>query len=65
MDLILLRNVMIYFNVATKKTILTRLARLLRPDGYLLLGGAETTLNLCDSYRRVEPIKAGFYQLIP
>ena len=64
MDLILLRNVMIYFNVATKKLILTQLARLLRPDGYLLLGGAETTLNLCDSFRRVEPIKAGFYQLV-
>jgi chemotaxis protein methyltransferase CheR len=64
MDLVLIRNVMIYFDVETKKTILGRLARLLRPDGYLLLGGAETTLNLDDSYRRVEPLKAGFYQLI-
>jgi chemotaxis protein methyltransferase CheR len=64
MDLVLLRNVMIYFDVETKKTILGRLARLLRPDGYLLLGGAETTLNLDDSYRRVEPLKAGFYQLV-
>jgi chemotaxis protein methyltransferase CheR len=64
MDLVLLRNVMIYFGVATKKTILGRLKRLLRPDGYLLLGGAETTFNLDDSYRRVEPLKAGFYQLI-
>jgi chemotaxis protein methyltransferase CheR len=63
MDLVLLRNVMIYFDVETKKTILGQLARLLRPDGYLLLGGAETTINLDDSYRRVEPLKAGFYQL--
>jgi chemotaxis protein methyltransferase CheR len=63
MDLVLLRNVMIYFDVATKKTILGRLARLLRPDGYLLLGGAETTVNLDDSYRRVEPLESGFYQL--
>jgi len=39
-------------------------ARLLRPDGYLLLGGAETTFNLDDSYRRVEALKSGFYQLI-
>jgi chemotaxis protein methyltransferase CheR len=65
MDLVLIRNVMIYFDVETKKSILGRLTRLLRPDGYLLLGGAETTLNLDDSYRRVEPLKAGFYQLIP
>ena len=43
MDLVFLRNVMIYFDVETKKTILGRMARVLRPDGYLLLGGAETT----------------------
>jgi chemotaxis protein methyltransferase CheR len=64
MDLILIRNVMIYFDTETKKAILARLARLLRPDGYLLLGGAETTLNLSDSYRRVEQLKSGFYQLV-
>jgi chemotaxis protein methyltransferase CheR len=64
MDLVLIRNVMIYFDVETKKAILGRLARLLRPDGYLLLGGAETTFNLDDSYRRVETLKTGFYQLV-
>jgi chemotaxis protein methyltransferase CheR len=64
MDLVLVRNVMIYFDVNTKKTILGKLTRLLKPDGYLLLGGAETTFNLDDSYERVEPIKAGFYQLL-
>jgi chemotaxis protein methyltransferase CheR len=64
MDLILNRNVMIYFDVATKKSILSRIARLLRPDGYLLLGGAETTFNLDDSFRRVEALKTGFYQLM-
>jgi chemotaxis protein methyltransferase CheR len=63
MDLVLLRNVMIYFDVETKKSILRRLTRVLQPDGYLLLGGAETTLNLDDSFRRVEPLKCGFYQL--
>jgi chemotaxis protein methyltransferase CheR len=63
MDLILNRNVMIYFDVAMKKSILGRMARLLRPDGYLLLGGSETTFNIDDSFQRVEPLKAGFYQL--
>jgi chemotaxis protein methyltransferase CheR len=65
MDLVLIRNVMIYFEVETKKAILGKLSRVLRPDGYLLLGGAETTFNLDDSYRRVEPLKTGFYQLVP
>ena len=61
-DLVLLRNVMIYFDVETKKEVLGRVRRLLRPDGYLLLGGAETTYNLDDSFRRVERQRAGFYQ---
>jgi chemotaxis methyl-accepting protein methylase len=36
---------------------------MLAKDGYLILGGTETTLNLDDSYRVVEALKAGFYQL--
>lgn len=64
LDLVFLRNVMIYFDVETKKAILGRVARLLRPGGYLILGGAETTLNLCDSFRRAEALKGGFYHLV-
>jgi chemotaxis protein methyltransferase CheR len=64
MDLVLIRNVMIYFDVESKKAILGRLARVLKPDGYLLLGGAETTFNLDDSYHRVVALKSGFYQLV-
>jgi chemotaxis protein methyltransferase CheR len=63
-DLVLLRNVMIYFDVDTKKAILRRVARVLRPDGYLILGGAETTFGLDDAFKRVENLKAGFYQLV-
>jgi chemotaxis protein methyltransferase CheR len=63
MDLVLIRNVMIYFDIPTKKAILGQLARTLRPDGYLLLGSAETTFNIDSSYQRVEHLKVGFYQL--
>jgi len=56
---------MIYFDVPTKQEILGRVARVLRPEGYLLLGGAETTFNLDDSYRRVEVNRTGFYQRQP
>ncbi|WP_425618925.1 protein-glutamate O-methyltransferase CheR [Anatilimnocola sp. NA78] len=62
-DLVFLRNVMIYFENDLKSVILNRVARLMRPDGYLVLGGAETTLNLSDSFSRVEALKSGFYQL--
>ncbi len=36
----LCRNVLIYFDVAMKKDILDRVVKLMRPDGYLLLGAA-------------------------
>jgi chemotaxis protein methyltransferase CheR len=54
MDVILMRNVLIYFGVETKKTILGRVRQLLRPDGFLFLGGAETTFNLDDAFERVQ-----------
>jgi chemotaxis protein methyltransferase CheR len=62
MDLVMIRNVMIYFEVPMKKAILGKVAGLLRHDGYLLLGGAETTFNLDDSFERVAEIKTGFYR---
>jgi chemotaxis protein methyltransferase CheR len=63
MDVVLLRNVLIYFDVPTKKRILARVREVLRPDGYLFLGGAETTLGLDDSYERVQVGRAPAYRL--
>ncbi|MDD5348807.1 MAG: protein-glutamate O-methyltransferase CheR [Chthoniobacteraceae bacterium] len=51
-DLVLLRNVMIYFDVATKRSILGKVRTVLSPEGYLFLGNAETTMNLDDNYER-------------
>ena len=42
MDLVLLRNVMIYFGDETKKQILEKVRAVLRPGGFLLLGASET-----------------------
>jgi len=64
-DLILLRNVMIYFDVVTKKAILARLHGLLAPDGYLMLGSAETTMNLDDRFDRTVFGKAVSYSIRP
>ncbi len=49
-DAIFCRNVLIYFDEATKADILKRLAAQLEPDGYLFLGGAETVLGITDAF---------------
>ena len=50
MDVILLRNVLIYLDVETRRSILSRAARALAPGGYLILGGAETTNHLHEAF---------------
>jgi chemotaxis protein methyltransferase CheR len=62
MDVIFLRNVLIYFNVETKRTILANARKVMRPWGYLFLGGAETTINLGDVFERVQFDRAGCYR---
>lgn len=49
-DLVMMRNVLIYFSMETKKDILQRVRKTLRPDGYLMLGAAETTINIDRGY---------------
>jgi chemotaxis protein methyltransferase CheR len=62
MDIVFLRNVLIYFSTDTKKAILAKLRRNLRPDGCLFLGAAETTMNLDTSFVRVEVGKTVCYR---
>ena len=63
MDVVFLRNVLIYFNTEAKVALLERVGKVLRPGGYLLLGGAETTYGLDDSYERVEYGRTICYRL--
>ena len=62
LDVVFLRNVMIYFDVPTKRSILAGIRRVLRPGGWLFLGSAESTLGLDDGFERVTEGKAVVYR---
>lgn len=47
-DIILCRNVLIYFDVPRKADVLNRLSRALAPDGFMLLGASESVLGITD-----------------
>ena len=61
-DVIFCRNVLIYFDQETKVSVLNRIARLIEPDGYLVLGAAETVVGLTDAFKPVAD-KRGLYAL--
>ena len=59
-DLVFCRNVLIYFDQDTKVDVLSRLARVTAPRGYLVLGAAETVVGLSDAFKPV-PDRRGLY----
>jgi chemotaxis protein methyltransferase CheR len=64
-DIILLRNVLIYFDTEAKKEIFNKARKVLAPDGYLFLGAAETPYRIDDRLNRVSFGKVSAYQLLP
>jgi chemotaxis protein methyltransferase CheR len=63
MDLVMLRNVLIYFDVETKRSILRSVRRVMAPGAYLMLGGAETTMGIDDQFERVSADKSVAYRV--
>ncbi|WP_426422081.1 CheR family methyltransferase [Bradyrhizobium genosp. A] len=60
-DVIFCRNVLIYFDQETKINIFNRLARQIEPDGFLVLGAAETVVGLTDTFRPIAD-RRGLYK---
>jgi chemotaxis protein methyltransferase CheR len=64
MDVVFMRNVLIYFDIPMKKRIFDRLARVMRPGGYLFLGTVESTHSLTNHFQPVQVGNATCYQRI-
>lgn len=54
-DVIFLRNVMIYFDLETKRQVVQRLIPALKPGGYLLIGHSESLNGITDALHTVSP----------
>lgn len=61
-DIIFCRNVLIYFDVATRRDVLERTAKSLYQGGSVFLGGTESTLGITDALVRVPGQASGVYR---
>lgn len=63
MDIIFMRNVLIYFSTEVKRQILTNVRQQMAPDGVLFLGGAETTMGVDTNLQRLSYGNTAVYRL--
>lgn len=64
-DIILCRNVMIYFTSQNRKKIYENISKVLEPDGYLLIGATESLVNDTDLFASQRYLNSIFYQFNP
>jgi len=57
-DIVFCRNVLIYFDQDTKTGALDRIADIMAPDGFLVLGASETTIGLTDKLKMIEGMRS-------
>lgn len=63
MDIIFMRNVLIYFDLKMRTSVLERVQRLLQPDGYLFLGGSESSISFARCFEPIDHDVAGCFRL--
>jgi chemotaxis protein methyltransferase CheR len=64
-DIVFVRNVLIYFDVPTRAALIERMRRVLRSDGALILGGAETLIGMDTRYERLTGAGCSYYRPKP
>ncbi len=62
-DIILCRNVAIYFSPDNRKVLFNRIADQLNPNGILIIGASESLLGISDRFERKNYLRSVFYQV--
>ena len=62
-DIIFCRNVAIYFTLADRKKLFNKIADVLEPDGYLLIGSTESLTGVCPRFIPKRHLRSVYYQL--
>ena len=62
-DVIFCRNVAIYFSLEDRKKLFERIADVLAPDGYLIVGSTESLTGICPQFEPQRHLRSVFYQL--
>jgi chemotaxis protein methyltransferase CheR len=63
-DLVLCRNVLLYFDRQVRSEAFERLSRAVMPDGFLMLGAGETVVGQTDRFVPTQR-RASFFELAP
>ena len=62
-DIIFCRNVAIYFGLEDRKKLFEKIAGVLAPDGYLIIGSSESLTGICPMFEPKRHLRSVFYQL--
>jgi chemotaxis protein methyltransferase CheR len=62
-DIIFCRNVAIYFSLQDRKNLFNKIADVLEPDGYLLIGSTESLTGICPRFIPKRHLRSVYYQL--
>ena len=62
-DIVVCRNVAIYFNMEDRKKLFDKIANILVPDGYLIIGATESLTGVSPRFESKRHLRSVFYQL--
>jgi chemotaxis protein methyltransferase CheR len=63
LDIIFCRNVAIYFNLEDRKMLFDKIAEVLEPNGYLIVGSTESLTGICSKFEPKRHLRSIYYQL--